>query len=722
MRTSLKWLSVKNFRGFVEPARIEFPESGVISIRGFNLDTGGSSGSGKSSILLAITYALGICPFPATALQSWLTDDSMSVELGLETAEGEVVIARGEKFTVSVNGKLVRGGAKANEEKIQKLLGLPPELLEALTYRKQMSRGIFLSKTNADKQEFLNILLGLEKYEVALEKTQARIRELEPSAKVHAEDIKRCEEEVERRKSLCIEPTLLDETVVQNAVALAVQGVQDWTATRDIQKKKVQSAEEAVQENIRIINEKGAPTIKLFADKLRSLKALTIPEPDRSEEMKLRVSLDQTRRQLAKAIADDRTLQASEQAKAREFQKALDETRKHIASIDEMKARGLTLLTQIESLGKNICPTCSQQWIKAQERKTMLEKEVEQLANTIQELQLEGLPDRVKQLEAVIQAAWKHTAAPEIETLRKTEAGLLHEVSKTETANASLVTIATSEWRQKIAEAEGAYQVAHAQVMAEVAQYRNEAEVGLRVLRNEVGSCVTNLEAAMNQLQAARNEAHAVAVKNAEIRQQAALSVRLLEDATVALAASKARSEGVVRSLAAEKDFALLVGREGFLSRITESVLYEISEEANRILGGIPNTAHVTINFSSENVTQNGKVKKEITPICMIGGHEAPYKSGCSGGMMSSVELAVDLAVAAVVSRRMGTAPGWIILDEAMEGLGATEKENVFSILRSCASDKVILVVDHASEIKEGFSQSIDVEYRNGISSLRNVV
>ena len=76
----LKSLSLAGFRSFVEQATVEFPESGLVLVRGTNTDSSGvSSGSGKSSLLLGISYALGYCPFPATELQSWYGDNDLSV-------------------------------------------------------------------------------------------------------------------------------------------------------------------------------------------------------------------------------------------------------------------------------------------------------------------------------------------------------------------------------------------------------------------------------------------------------------------------------------------------------------------------------------------------------------------------------------------------------------------------------------------------------------------
>jgi DNA repair exonuclease SbcCD ATPase subunit len=168
-----------------------------------------------------------------------------------------------------------------------------------------------------------------------------------------------------------------------------------------------------------------------------------------------------------------------------------------------------------------------------------------------------------------------------------------------------------------------------------------------------------------------------------------------------------------------ERDFVDMVGRNGFLGLIFDEVLAEIATEANSRLAKLANVSGVTIRFDSEVTTQAGTTKRSITPVISIGGHEAKLNSGLSGGMLTSVEQVVDLAVMEVVQRRTGNIPGWLILDEAFNGQGMATKESCMEVLGEYAKDKTILVIDHASEFKEMFTQFIDVESFNGFSTIK---
>ena len=59
-----------------------------------------------------------------------------------------------------------------------------------------------------------------------------------------------------------------------------------------------------------------------------------------------------------------------------------------------------------------------------------------------------------------------------------------------------------------------------------------------------------------------------------------------------------------------------------------------------------------------------------------------------------------------------------LILDEPFEGLGGTSKEAALEMLRAYSEDKLILVVDHSSEIGASFSQVIEIVQEDGKSRI----
>ena len=236
MRSRLMRLRLRGFRSFVVETTIDFPENGLLLVRGKNHDTGGSSGSGKTTVLLALQYALGLCHLPATSLQSWLTTEPMFVELTLRCEDREVVITRKPGLTVECGDLKLKG--RNAEESLESILGLSPGILEALTYRRQRTQGQFLSKTDGEKKEFLTTVLGLEKFEAAAEKSQRAISDQEPVVEACRVTALADAAEVDRLKAIVGDPLLVDEIPIRKAISDATVRVE--TLTVSLQKLKTE--------------------------------------------------------------------------------------------------------------------------------------------------------------------------------------------------------------------------------------------------------------------------------------------------------------------------------------------------------------------------------------------------------------------------------------------------------------------------------------------------
>jgi DNA repair exonuclease SbcCD ATPase subunit len=163
----VKTIELEGFRSFLRNTVITFPESGAILIRGQYKGRAVSSGSGKSSILIAISYALGFSSVPATELKNW-DAKAMKVALTLkDTATGtEWKIIRDPKLSIETPNGLVVAGA---DETLAQILRTSPELASALTYREQREPGNFINRTDSGKKEFLTTLLRLGEIEKAVD-------------------------------------------------------------------------------------------------------------------------------------------------------------------------------------------------------------------------------------------------------------------------------------------------------------------------------------------------------------------------------------------------------------------------------------------------------------------------------------------------------------------------------------------------------------------------
>lgn len=177
----------------------------------------------------------------------------------------------------------------------------------------------------------------------------------------------------------------------------------------------------------------------------------------------------------------------------------------------------------------------------------------------------------------------------------------------------------------------------------------------------------------------------------------------------------KSDKQKTQETLHAEKDFSFAMGKNGFMSLITDDVLHEISFEANKILHSLANTLNVNVDFA----TQTEKGRKQIQTIVSILGNEVKLECGPSGGQRTSIEQAVDFGLLNVLSRRVrGNVPKWLLLDEVFDGQGKVTKETALEGLRVLGQDRLVLVIDHGSEFGESFSETLDIVFDGGVSTV----
>lgn len=718
----VKKVTIKGFRQFREESSVELPESGLVLIRGKNNDTGGSSGSGKSTIMHAISYALGFCPFPATALQNWYSNEKMQVTVELDTHEGPVVVKRGAETSLTINGEVVKGSVRAVDERLRQLLGLPNDLLKALTYRPQDEPGLFLSMTDAERKEFLSQLLDLKELEG-----------ISDAARKAANDLLSKAEQIERSAAYIssqIQGIDLSKPTPTPGYENAEKVIADLEAKESLARKEMEeaaAAAKAIQEEknavIRQLTAEANAAKQAIDTKINELRANRKPfasalQPELDKAV-ARVEAAKARLQTVLHEADETRKKISQDLQERTNRAA--EYRAQIARLPEMRKRAEQLAKEIEICKSATCPTCSQTWITegAQKHMESLQSELQNLLSTINQLEKvevswPKIEEALRQQQNAL-ATYQH---PDHATAQ-------NELNEAENAcQAIRVAMATErqEWEAKEREKESAL----------VLERSNIAEEWSEKIQKATQTYDHRYEP-LNTLAFEKAEAARKAADELAKYKLAAMNAKKADE--VALAAWKERVEqhkkltaeldrlnSEIRDLrqraAAESDFAALVGREGFLGAVFDEVLAEISQETNELLKGLPNVANTTLTFVSESETAKGTVSRKIVPVVMKNGVEIPLKAGLSGGQYTSVQLAVDLAVATVIGRRTGKMLGFLMLDECFNGHDFPVKEACLDILQRAAEKRLILIVDHATELKEMFTAFVDVESTNDESRI----
>jgi DNA repair exonuclease SbcCD ATPase subunit len=656
----LKSLTLKGFRSFMDETTVTFPDSGLVLLDG-------DSGAGKSTILLAIAYALDIAPseYTGTELQSW-SGEPLQVLLGLEKDGVPITIARGKKTFIQFGDEKPRTGSAAWTEGLHQLFGVTPTVLSSLVYRAQDTAGTFLSMSDPDKKEFLAELLSLNAIEEAAEKAREAGDALKVPVEVAQQESVRILQEIEVVQK--------EETPDAPATRVALSHLGYTRATFDEALLRGLLRDVTGREGLALDSyNRQASLVQEAVQKVQTFALdCQLAQAAKAGELEQKLfELRQAQNRLQSEQNSRRVVFDAERAnlarKHTELWSNLQGARGAEADVRAIKGR-------LQTLREGKCFTCQQPYV-ADEQIAALEDLLARATALF-----EQVPALEFEYRNVNQALNSMTLAndPRIEEARKIELGLVESIATLKSPHLADPRFATLQADARLAE-------------NELRRRQNDLET----IRREKDQYERDLQ----QLERAKAD------RAARLER---LQKRLNE--------SQEKHWALSAQLAQETDFALALGRSGFLGAIFDEVLAEIAVETNQRLAKLTNVRHVTVKFDSEYETKGKKTRRVIVPVVSVGGVTAKYRTGLSGGMKSSCDQAVDLATRQVVSRRSGCKPGWLALDEVFNGQPPATKEAAMEVLQEFARESLVLVVDHSTEFKESFTKVIRVDIRNGRS------
>lgn len=585
----LSYLELEGFRSFAERQRVEFPEKGMILISGKYKGSLVSSGSGKSSIIEAIAFALDIGNIPATELKCWYSK-SLYVKLGITDGTNLIEIERNPKLNLIINGESWSELSGGSKEKLYNLLGLSPEILAQVSYRQQREKGVFLNSTDSELKKFLTKTLKLESIETEAEKFNKKASSLELTISALKRDIGNYENLL---PSMAVSDETLEEARKQ--VKIAAQKILSLSKNDT---SEIQSEIEKCNIYLREISIKSGN----ISGEIAKLNALKINLTS----------------------AKNQNVQIRESVVS------------HNAELDKLR--------------HNICHTCEKPL------------ESDKLKNLIsnKQIQIDSLFEKMKTNIEYIKNA--ETAISSIDSLEKEKMDLLLGQQEVEGRKNELL--------KKI----------------------GEMNAPISLAMQAKGSADSNYNAILSK----KESYNAVLSKINNAKEEL----------------SKNEKEYLTNFYSGK-----VLGRNGFLAFIFEETLVGIQNRTNEMIKNIPNIESFNLEISTTKTTKTTKsTKEEIKKAILKSGFEVSFKS-MSGGQQAGMELCSDLAVAKEIKQKSGAGIGWIMLDEAMDGLGTTEKQAALEIIKE-KFDGQIIIIDHATEIKEAFTQVIEVEYDGKFSQI----
>lgn len=680
-------LSFQNIGRFIEKQTIDFSKlADFIQVDAVNKNTGGSSGSGKTTVFKALEYLLGLNDdSPATVLQSRFTEEAIAVSGkfkycdNIETKFVAISRIKGKIRVEYGDGVIIQGSNAKCEEEIDKLIGMPRDLFRKILHKRQKEGGFFIDMTASQKHDFLIDCLNLGEMRKKDKVLDERLKTLEKERQKHEQELAAADAGLAATND--------------GILALGPKPVQDMHREVIIELKakldKVEAEYHKVMETCRL-----------------ELDTLMLTKPDVSVLPFDTIALDQYQKEkrdiediISSSLQAEKDRIAKVKVEIAKIQSTNKDLNYKVALADSAQKKALEIASEIKKIRACSCPTCEQQWnteaSKAHENRLM--KDLAQLKETIsfkaqasaQVAENEGL---LADLQAKLQGQVDPRSPEWHERLHAVTSSVVTEKKKqqehldSQNSTNRLILSVFEEKRQ--------------QLLEKTNSILQQAKGTVEVNRRTLDMAVSKLQAYESAKKRYDDSLAAMNVKQKSLTEQ---------QSKCSLALEQVKNE---IELAEELRKCIKM----YLSRSFDDALDSIGAKATEIIRCIPNMSNATIQFESTRETKDGKVKEEVNAVIGMDGEVGiPIKS-LSGGERSAVDLAVDLAVIDFIESKSAKGSDLFILDEPFTGLGTIEIEMALEVLKNSNTNKKLIIVDHNPEVKQMVQSRIVVE-RTGTTS-----
>jgi len=684
----------------------------------------GANGSGKSSLLDAVAYALFDDARARTddLVTLGATDMSVVVEFAFageryRVTRGRTMKAGGKSFLelaiAAADGwrPLTADSIRETQERIADLLRMDAATFRTAAYLGQGRANAFAEATAAERKRILGQVLGLDRYARGEALAREKVRELEGRMAAERGQVDRLDVELARRPDL--EAALAEQRAAAELLARRIRETDDERNARQARltalAAELAAGEAAAAELARIdaqlasLRERyrrttervevsrrttaeaelviaGASAIEAAAARLPELRAeLERAEAAERDAHSIEREITTLRERISAAAAEHERLAAGWQARYEAARTQTDELAAAVAALAPVTCPNCGTSIVIDQAGlKERLAAARKRFLELEGSRPARPLSIDRDAATLllAEQRRAGLvtdPDRLRELRhATLEAERLVARAEGVAAARAT---IEREAAARAAAAAELAEIsAAGEWAatERMSAAE-----------------RVAAAEPLRAERDAVRSVLSQLE---RSLAAVENERRGIE------RQIAATEAELERLDRV----RSERDELAERIRAAEVELGRLrrlvvaFGVTGIPARIIEGVLPELGVYANELLGQL--RPGMTLDIRAQRAKRDGKGVVEALDLVVRDDVGERPLALFSGGERMSVSLAIAVGLSRLVARRAGTAIRTLVIDEP-DGLDAEARRAFGQALRILAHhgelERVVLVSHH---------------------------
>lgn len=679
---SFKNLKFCNIGRFVSEQSIDFSSlDRIVEVGANNVNTGGSSGAGKSTVFHAVDYLLGINEIPATALQSRLTKEHMYAQGEFDVNGTPLIIRRSKKdgLYIKFGDEEVSGNVKLAEERLEEIIGIPKKLFKKMVHKKQKEGGFFLNLTAKESYDFLMNSLGLEK--------------MTSNAFKIDEAIKKYISEIEK---------------ISSNIEFLDKSIQEFKEVVDMNKEPVSSYKEdeltSLERKLDTTKEMRESLNKSMEDELALLiqpvkQEIVISEnPEiKSLEEKLATTEQSKKEKINKYTIDSKNAQDLRLA----IKKELSEIPFHKEQMDNLIADMKDKMAQRKHIEDQKCPTCSQTWVgeSATEQVAKINSNIEKIKEMILEKKalVEKEPTLIKRENEIHETQVRIEKEHSLDDINSTIDKLKQTITEFKSEDKNKVSKIENEYLTKLNEHNKSVNSIKDSYSGKISDI-DEVIKSLNYEIHNIKTGIDNYKKALFEysekkmkLEKTIKSKKAELKENIEIRESCRKNLSIAEEAKRAL-----------------KTYTL---------QIFQDTLDYIGLYATEILSNIPNMTGTTVYFEGCKETKSGSIKDEVNAIVNMDGYNDVNIKTLSGGERTAIDLAVDLAVIDMIESKAGKGADFFILDEPFDGLEEINISQCLEILQQIDTNKKIIIVDHNPIAKEMISSRIMVE-RNGEESV----
>ncbi len=666
-----KKISVKNIRSYIEQ-EIEIPQGSVL--------IAGDVGSGKSSLLLAVEYALfGLQAGQKGSSLLRNSADSGKVTLELEIAGKDVIIERGLKRTqkgvandyaiVTIEGERYESSVTEIKSKIIKLLGYPAEFVKrnnvlykytVHTPQEQMKQ-IMLD----DAESRINILrhiFGMDRYKRIKDNLAVLIANLSSSAKILQGEIKSLEIDKEILESRKIKLAEIDGQVLQK---------------NELYRQK-KADKETVEGELFLLKQK-IDEKKILESEIEKTKILS------ATKREILASLIREAEELEKEIAESPAQFKEEiylstlhqiNSKKDYLEEINSEYHKTVSRTDSIRNEQNSLLEKNDRIFKiDICPTCLQN-VSDTHKHNILNEIERNLSKSKRELKdLENERDKISANVKIIRA--------ELELLEGTKLKLEIQKSRIHHLEKSKEKLESVKSRQEMLKKDLLLLSDHVNNLKETALKQAYLEY--------------QFKKAEEKLRQVLLEEKNAEILLAELRKEQ----ELLNGEISRLSQAIDKKELSKQNLQKLEKFSDWLSFQflNLIETIERNILLNLRKEFSQLFR---KWFHMLVPDN----TLESQIDESFTPVVVQGETEMEY-SFLSGGERTAVALAYRLALNQIINSILSKikTQGTIILDEPTDGFSEAQIDKIRDILEEL-SMRQIIIVSHEHKI-EGFVDNL---------------